>query len=62
MSKERDKNKQPFLKTFFDNNEIYAEKEINGYWLVQWQNKDKWFVSIYTPEKMANYKLQSKLF
>lgn len=54
--------RQAFLRTFFNDSEGYREIEVNGFWLIRWQNKDKWTISIYTQEKMANYKTKVKLF
>ena len=47
-----------FLLTFFDEKDGYAEKEVNGFWLVkQWNGDAKdWQVAIFSKESFNNYK------
>lgn len=62
LMEKKNKNKQLFLETFFDNEKKYSEKEVNGFWLVRYKNGDYWPISIYTKEKFANMKMRTKLF
>lgn len=47
-----------FYLTFFDDDEEYAEKEVNGYWLVkQWNPEmNRPQVSLYSKESFKKYK------
>lgn len=48
-------NRHDFLLTLFDDNkQKYAEKEVNGYWLVrQWNSyANRWQVAVYPPGKL----------
>lgn len=58
MSKKISNNAKEFLLTFFTSEEIYQEKEVNGFWLVKcWDgNVNKWHVLIYTNESYRNYR------
>lgn len=62
MSNKQDKicreNRRQFLLTFFDKENGYTEKEINGFWLIKhWNgNSKKWVVDIYTQKSYNNYK------
>ncbi len=52
--------KRLFLLTFFDKEEYYKEKEVNGWWLIkQWDGDRKnWQVAIYSQQSFNNYKKQ----
>jgi hypothetical protein len=54
----RDHTKQDFLLTFFDKENRYEEKEVNGYWLIRQFNSEtgNWQVAIYTPESYKRRK------
>ncbi len=59
--KKDNKVRQDFLLTFFEQ-DIYQEKEVNGFWLIKQWNSDaqKWQVAIYTKESFSNYKKYSE--
>ncbi len=54
-------NKKGFLLTFFDKEEGYEEKEVNGFWLIKHWNGDSqsWTVDIFSAEGYKNYKSNS---
>ena len=58
MSKDNNKTRHNFLKTFFDIQEEYQVKEVNGFILVQqWNgNTKEWQVAIYDKENWAKAK------
>lgn len=51
-----------FLKSFFEKDEGYEIKEVNGFWLVKyWDgNFKRWWVAVYTKESYESYKLRGK--
>lgn len=57
MSKS-DINRVDFYQTFFEESEGYAEKQINGYWLIRhWDgNKKQETIDLFTEESYQNYK------
>lgn len=65
MEKNKKKNKYNrinFLKTFFEEEEGYEEKKVNGFWLIKcWDgNYKQWRVNIYDKESYKNYKDNKK--
>ncbi len=64
MSKNTRDVRLEFYMSFFDQEEGYEEKEVNGFWLIkQWQgNENKWKVSLYPKESYKNYKIANDLF
>lgn len=61
--KSTNEQKRLFLLTFFESEEGYEEKEVNGWWLVKhWDgNVNRWAVSIYSKESIDNlHKGQAK--
>ena len=62
----RSRTRHEFLLTFFEGkvSEGYAEKEVNGYWLVrQWNGNSKmWEVAIYTQENFGRRKEYQRSF
>ena len=56
--RELNQRRHDFLLTFFKDCPEYAEREVNGYWLVkQWNgNTQKWQVAIYTQESFKKKK------
>ena len=58
MKKDFNKTRHEFLKTFFDVQEEYQVKEVNGFMLVQqWNgNTKEWQVAIYSKESWGKAK------
>ncbi|MFA5452695.1 MAG: hypothetical protein WC248_03905 [Candidatus Methanomethylophilaceae archaeon] len=50
--------KREFLLSFFEGRSGYAEKKINGFWLIKNWNGDGqfWQVSVFSPESYERYK------
>jgi len=56
--KERNRIRQQFLLSFFENEPKYQEQNINGFWLIKQfnGNTEKWQVGIYTEDTFKRYK------
>lgn len=56
MSKANPNHRQ-FFESFFEEGESYAEREVNGWWLIRhWDgNKNNYTIDVYSPESYKNY-------
>lgn len=56
--KELNENKRAFFMSFFEEEEGYEEKEVNGWWLIkQWDgNVKRWTVHLYSQQSYNNLK------
>lgn len=58
---EHTENRRKFFLTFFNDEEGYEEKNVNGWWLIKHRDADRdlWTVHLYSNESYRNYKNRS---